>query len=45
MVAKIFLLAGRKRKKCSTSSYLLSTDPTDLSRVASSAVAKVRYEE
>jgi len=39
---KMFLLAGRKRKKCSTSTYLLSTDPTDLSRDASSAVATVR---
>ena len=29
---KIFLLAGRKRKKSATSNYLMSTDPTDLSR-------------
>ena len=28
----VFLLAGRKRKKCTTSTYLLTTDPTDLSR-------------
>jgi len=39
---RIFLLAGRKRKKCSTSTYLLSTDPTDLSRGGNSAVANVR---
>ena len=29
---KVFLLAGRKRKKSATSNYLMSTDPTDLSR-------------
>lgn len=29
---KVFLLAGRKRKKSATSNYLISTDPTDLSR-------------
>ena len=28
----VFMLAGRKRKKCTSSTYLLSTDPTDLSR-------------
>jgi len=38
----VFLLAGRKRKKCSTSTYLLSTDPTDLSRDGESAVASLR---
>ena len=26
------MLAGRKRKKCTSSTYLLSTDPTDLSK-------------
>ena len=29
---KLFLLAGRKRKKSTTSNYIISTDPTDLSR-------------
>ena len=31
---KIFLLAGRKRKKSATSNYLMSTDPTDLLEVS-----------
>ena len=39
---RIFLLAGRKRKKCSTSTYVLSTDPTDLSRQGNSTLATVR---
>ena len=39
---RIFLLAGRKRKKCSTSTYVLSTDPTDLSRQGDSTLATVR---
>lgn len=39
---KIFLLAGRKRKKCSRSTYILSTDPTDLSRQGNSTLATVR---
>ncbi|XP_063980171.1 protein king tubby [Diachasmimorpha longicaudata] len=39
---KIFLLAGRKRKKSTTSNYLISTDPTDLSRGAESYVGKLR---
>nr|XP_022905783.1 protein king tubby-like [Onthophagus taurus] len=38
---KIFLLAGRKRKKSATSNYLISTDPTDLSRTAESFVGKI----
>ncbi|KAG5849175.1 hypothetical protein ANANG_G00107190 [Anguilla anguilla] len=29
---RVFLLAGRKRKKSKTSNYLISIDPTDLSR-------------
>jgi len=33
----VFLLAGRKRKKCTSSTYLLSTDPTDLSKDCSIA--------
>lgn len=39
---KVFLLAGRKRKKSATSNYLISTDPTDLSRNADSYVGKLR---
>ncbi|XP_015603772.1 protein king tubby isoform X2 [Cephus cinctus] len=39
---KVFLLAGRKRKKSTTSNYLISTDPTDLSRGAESYVGKLR---
>ncbi|KAM7116936.1 tubby-related protein 3 isoform 2-T2 [Molossus nigricans] len=38
----IFLLAGRKRKKSKTSNYLISTDPTDLSREAESYIGKLR---
>lgn len=37
---KVFLLAGRKRKKSATSNYLISTDPTDLSRAGDSFVGK-----
>lgn len=37
---KVFLLAGRKRKKSATSNYLISTDPTDLSRNAESFVGE-----
>jgi hypothetical protein len=36
------LLAGRKRKKSATSNYLISTDPTDLSRGGESYVGKLR---
>ncbi|XP_008059579.1 LOW QUALITY PROTEIN: tubby-related protein 3-like [Carlito syrichta] len=39
---KMFLLAGRKRKKSKTSNYLISTDPTDLSREGESYVGKLR---
>ncbi|KAJ8381821.1 hypothetical protein SKAU_G00025990 [Synaphobranchus kaupii] len=39
---KIFLLAGRKRKKSKTSNYLISVDPTDLSREAESFAGKLR---
>ncbi|XP_018562980.1 protein king tubby [Anoplophora glabripennis] len=39
---KVFLLAARKRKKSATSNYLISTDPTDLSRSADSFVGKLR---
>ncbi len=39
---KVFLLAGRKRKKSATSNYLITTDPTDLSRAGESFVGKLR---
>ncbi|KAF7701857.1 hypothetical protein HF521_001140 [Silurus meridionalis] len=39
---KLFLLAGRKRKKSKTSNYLISVDATDLSREAESFVGKLR---
>ncbi|XP_017775648.1 PREDICTED: protein king tubby [Nicrophorus vespilloides] len=39
---KVFLLAGRKRKKSATSNYLISTDPIDLSRNAESYIGKLR---
>ncbi|KAM4748729.1 tubby-related protein 3 [Rhinophrynus dorsalis] len=39
---KIFLLAGRKRKKSKTSNYLITVDPTDLSREGESFVGKLR---
>ena len=39
---QVFLLAGRKRKKSATSNYLISTDPTDLSRCGESFVGKLR---
>jgi len=39
---KIFLLAGRKRKKSKTSNYLISVDATDLSRGGDSFIGKLR---
>uniref|UniRef100_F7AYN1 Tubby C-terminal domain-containing protein n=1 Tax=Ornithorhynchus anatinus TaxID=9258 RepID=F7AYN1_ORNAN len=39
---KQFLLAGRKRKKSKTSNYLISLDPTDLSRDGENYIGKVR---
>nr|XP_019952169.1 PREDICTED: tubby-related protein 1-like [Paralichthys olivaceus] len=39
---KTFLLAGRKRKKCATSNYLISIDTTDLSRGGENFVGKLR---
>eukprot|EP00794_Sanderia_malayensis_P012908 gene12908-14238_t len=39
---KVFLLAGRKRKKSKTSNYLISTDPTDMSRAGESFTGKLR---
>ncbi|KAB1272072.1 Tubby protein-like protein [Camelus dromedarius] len=41
---KVFLLAGRKRKKSKTSNYLISVDPTDLSRGGDSYIGKLRYQ-
>ncbi|KAF0872461.1 TULP2 protein, partial [Crocuta crocuta] len=38
---KHFLLAGRKRKRSKTSNYLISLDPTDLSRDGDNFVGKV----
>lgn len=40
---QVFLLAGRKRKKSKTSNYLISVDPTDLSRGGDSYIGKLRY--
>ncbi|XP_018608279.1 tubby protein homolog isoform X1 [Scleropages formosus] len=39
---KVFLLAGRKRKKSKTSNYLISIDPTNLSRDGESFIGKLR---
>ncbi|XP_052889285.1 protein king tubby [Anopheles moucheti] len=39
---KVFCLAGRKRKKSKTSNYIISCDPTDLSRQADGFVGKLR---
>ncbi|KAJ6659465.1 hypothetical protein lerEdw1_018699 [Lerista edwardsae] len=39
---KVFLLAGRKRKKSKTSNYLVSIDPTDLSRDGDNFIGKLR---
>lgn len=39
---QVFLLAGRKRKKSTTSNYLISTDATDLSRGGDAYIGKVR---
>ncbi|KAG2468012.1 TULP1 protein, partial [Polypterus senegalus] len=39
---KVFLLAGRKRKKSTTSNYLISIDPTDLSRDGHNFIGKLR---
>ncbi|XP_062339241.1 tubby-related protein 3 isoform X2 [Osmerus eperlanus] len=39
---RLFLLAGRKRKKSKTSNYLISVDPTDLSREGESFMGKLR---
>ncbi|XP_038604690.1 tubby-related protein 1 [Tachyglossus aculeatus] len=39
---KVFLLAGRKRKKSKTSNYVISSDPIDLSRGGKNFVGKLR---
>ncbi|KAG2455272.1 TUB protein, partial [Polypterus senegalus] len=39
---RVFLMAGRKRKKSKTSNYLVSTDLTDLSREGAGYIGKVR---
>ncbi|XP_069489547.1 tubby-related protein 1 isoform X2 [Ambystoma mexicanum] len=39
---KVFLLAGRKRKKSKTSNYLISIDATDLSRGGENFTGKLR---
>ncbi|GCC38538.1 hypothetical protein chiPu_0017053 [Chiloscyllium punctatum] len=39
---KVFLLAGRKRKRSKTSNYLISIDPTDLSRGGENFIGKLR---
>ncbi|XP_041084548.1 tubby-related protein 1-like isoform X2 [Polyodon spathula] len=39
---KVFLLAGRKRKKSKTSNYLISVDPTDMSRDGENFIGKLR---
>ncbi|KAM8779292.1 tubby-related protein 1 isoform 1-T1 [Rhynchonycteris naso] len=39
---KVFLLAGRKRKRSKTANYLLSSDPTNLSRGGENFVGKLR---
>ncbi|XP_055372386.1 protein king tubby-like isoform X2 [Condylostylus longicornis] len=39
---KVFLLGGRKRKKSKTSNYIISCDPTDLSRTADGFCGKLR---
>lgn len=37
-----FFILGRKRKKSKTSNYIISCDPTDLSRQADGFVGKLR---
>ncbi|KAJ8264595.1 hypothetical protein GJAV_G00151100, partial [Gymnothorax javanicus] len=39
---KVFLMAGRKRKKSKTSNYLISVDPTNLARDANCFIGKLR---
>ncbi|XP_058162604.1 tubby-related protein 1 [Dasypus novemcinctus] len=39
---KLFLLAGRKRKRSKTANYLISSDPTNLSRGGDNFLGKLR---
>nr|XP_020855262.1 LOW QUALITY PROTEIN: tubby-related protein 1 [Phascolarctos cinereus] len=39
---KVFLLAGRKRKRSKTANYLISVDPTNLSRAGEDFIGKLR---
>uniref|UniRef100_UPI0037E6FC47 tubby protein homolog n=1 Tax=Semicossyphus pulcher TaxID=241346 RepID=UPI0037E6FC47 len=39
---RVFLMAGRKRKKCKTSNYLISTDATNLSKDTNCYIGKLR---
>ncbi|XP_037861931.1 tubby-related protein 1 isoform X2 [Chlorocebus sabaeus] len=39
---KVFLLAGRKRKRSKTANYLISSDPTNLSRAGENFIGKLR---
>ncbi|XP_077015527.1 LOW QUALITY PROTEIN: tubby-related protein 1 [Tamandua tetradactyla] len=39
---KVFLLAGRKRKRSKTANYLISSDPTNLSRGGENFTGKLR---
>ncbi|KAI4018020.1 TUB like protein 1 [Homo sapiens] len=39
---KVFLLAGRKRKRSKTANYLISIDPTNLSRGGENFIGKLR---
>ncbi|KAK5850681.1 hypothetical protein PBY51_001539 [Eleginops maclovinus] len=39
---RVFLLAGRKRKKSKTSNYLITTDPVNLSRDTNCYIGKLR---
>lgn len=41
-VDNFFFIAGRKRKKSKTSNYVISADPTDLSRQTDGFVGKLR---
>lgn len=40
---KVFLLAGRKRKRSKTANYLISSDPTNLSRGGENFIGKLRW--
>ncbi|XP_047650796.1 tubby-related protein 1 isoform X2 [Phacochoerus africanus] len=39
---KVFLLASRKRKRSKTANYLISSDPTNLSRAGENFIGKLR---